>query len=188
MRPDDIVIRTDLRPGDIGYITYLHAKIYSAEHQFNVVFESYVAQYMAKFAQHYDPGQSRIWIAEHAGQMVGSITIVGHSPTEAQLRWFILDPSYRGMGLGRQLMDAAMDFCREKCFQRVFLYTITELLPAGHLYQSAGFVLAGAPRKHSEWGPPVEEVCYERGPGGTRAPARIGRMHHHAPIYCIHWP
>lgn len=65
--------------------------------------------------------------------MVGSITLAAYPPTEAQLRWFIPDPACRGIGLGRQLMDAALEFCREKCFQRVFLYTITELLPAGHL-------------------------------------------------------
>ena len=37
---DDISIRTELRPGDIGYVTYLHGVLYHREYGYGVQFES----------------------------------------------------------------------------------------------------------------------------------------------------
>ncbi len=41
---DDIHIRTELKPGDMGVVIYLHGKLYSMEYQYGVVFEAYVAE------------------------------------------------------------------------------------------------------------------------------------------------
>ena len=38
---DDISIRTELRPGDIGYVTYMHGTLYSEEYGYRIQFESY---------------------------------------------------------------------------------------------------------------------------------------------------
>ena len=41
---DDISIRTELRPGDIGYVTYMHRNLYHREYGYSLQFESYVAK------------------------------------------------------------------------------------------------------------------------------------------------
>ncbi|WP_048569356.1 GNAT family N-acetyltransferase [Clostridium cylindrosporum] len=46
--------------------------------------------------------------AEHNGKIIGCIGIVGHGE-RAQLRWFLLDQHYRGIGLGRKLLQEAID-------------------------------------------------------------------------------
>ena len=78
----------------------------------------------------------------------------------AQLRWFLVDPAVRGMGLGRRLLDEALAFCKECGYGNVILWTVSALEAAAHLYRSAGF------RKVEEkpgrlWGVDVVEEKYE---------------------------
>jgi hypothetical protein len=49
--PPDITIRCTLRPGDIGYVTYLHGSLYAAEYGWDHTFEAYVAGPLAEFGK-----------------------------------------------------------------------------------------------------------------------------------------
>ncbi|MEW6746513.1 MAG: GNAT family N-acetyltransferase [Planctomycetota bacterium] len=123
--PQRIHVRSDLQPGDIGYVTYLHGILYAREYQWDVTFEGYVAQSLAEFALAYDPRKDRLWVAEIGGRIVGSVGIVGRSDSEAQLRWFLVDPTCRGQSLGQRLLDEAIRFCRERDFKSIFLWTVS---------------------------------------------------------------
>jgi GNAT superfamily N-acetyltransferase len=132
----DIRIRHVLEPGDLGMVVHLHGVVYWREHGLDTSFEPYVAKPLAEFVL---SGAGRLWIAEEAGRVVGSIAIVDAGPREGQLRWFLLVPEARGIGLGKRLLDAALDYCRERSMSRVFLWTFADLDAALHLYQKAGF-------------------------------------------------
>jgi GNAT superfamily N-acetyltransferase len=154
-----ISIRHDLRPGDVGYITYLHGILYAPEQGWDQTFDAYVAIPLAEFARSRLPGQS-IWIVEDGERIVGSLAIVKFSEREAQLRWLLLVPEVRGLGIGRKLVEEALDFCRDAGYSSVFLWTVNTLPIAAKLYQSVGF------RKteeltHEMWGSTVTEVKYE---------------------------
>ena len=135
-----MIIRTDIRPGDIGYIIYLHGVLYAQEYDLDYTFEGYVAAGLGEFAKTFDEGKDRLWLAEEDQRIVGSVAIVGHADGTAQLRWFLVDPVARGAGLGRRLLQESLKFCRDSKFRSVFLWTIGELKGAAHLYQEAGFV------------------------------------------------
>jgi GNAT superfamily N-acetyltransferase len=164
--PDAVIIRTSLLPGDLGSIVRLHGTLYAQEYGFDPTFEAYVAGPLAEFVRAASD-RERLWIAERGGQIVGCVVIVAAAPQTAQLRWFLVDPSARGAGLGKRLLAEAIAFCKAVGYHRIILWTVSALAAAGHLYRSAGF------RKVEEkpgrmWGVDVVEEKYELalpGPG-----------------------
>lgn len=73
---------------------------------------------------------------------MGAVAIDGQSKEEgARLRWFIVAPDYRGLGIGQLLMQQAIDFCHRANFSQVYLWTFAGLTAARRLYDHFGFVL-----------------------------------------------
>jgi N-acetylglutamate synthase-like GNAT family acetyltransferase len=152
-------IRNDLRPGDVGYVVYLHGTLYAREHGWDHTFEAYVAGPLSDFARSHND-RERIWIVERGAQVAGSVAIVEASPSEAQLRWLLLDPDLRGRGIGRTLVEEAISFSRESGYSLLFLWTVSALAAAAKLYRSAGFQLTEE-NTHELWGATVTEQRYE---------------------------
>ncbi len=156
---DGFTLRTDLRPGDIGYVIYLHGIVYAREHGFDHTFEAYVAGPLAEFACSAS-ARERLWVAEREGRIVGCIAIVTASPPVAQLRWFLVDPSCRGLGLGKRLLSEAVAFCKTCGYRSIILWTVSALDAAAHLYRSAGFEKVEE-KLGRRWGVDVTEEMYE---------------------------
>ena len=157
--PMNVRIRHDLKPGDVGYLTYLHGVLYAEEYGWDHTFEAYVAGPLAEFARSHT-GRERIWIVERDGKIVGSLAIVAASSETAQLRWLLLHPDLRGQGLGRILVEEAVRFCRDRGYSSVFLWTVSALAAAAGLYRSAGFQLT-TERTNELWGAVLTEQRYE---------------------------
>jgi ribosomal protein S18 acetylase RimI-like enzyme len=154
-----ITLRSDLRPGDLGAIVYLHGIVYARERGFDPTFEAYVAGPLAQFVCEGGDRQ-RLWIAEREGRLVGCVAIVAASPRTAQLRWFLVDPDVRGVGLGRLLLLEAIAFCEEHGYAEVILWTESALEAAAHLYRSAGFQKVEE-KPGRMWGVDLVEEKYE---------------------------
>jgi peptidyl-dipeptidase Dcp len=155
----DITLRTELRPGDIGHITYLHGLLYSKEYSYGIDFEAYVAKGLHEFYEQYDPDTSRVWMAEHKGERVGFLLLMNRGAA-AQLRYFIILPEYRGIGLGNKMMDLYMKFLRSKNYRSSYLWTTHELYTAAHLYKKHGFRLTEE-IDSTAFGKPLKENKYE---------------------------
>ena len=156
-----VALRTELRPGDLGSVVHLHGVVYGREYGFDHTFEAYVAAPLATFVQSASD-RERLWIAEQGARMVGCIAIVARSATVAQLRWFLVDPCCRGLGLGKRLLNEAVSFCRASGYQSVILWTVSSLVAAAHLYRTAGFQKV-EDRPARLWGVDVIEERYELG-------------------------
>lgn len=131
-------IRNNLKPGDMGTIIYLHGIIYEKEYGFDYTFEPYVAEPLSKFVL-FQSDKERIWIARQNEKIVGSVAIVKFSEDQAQLRWLLVHPAARGFGLGKTLVEKAIQFSKYMGYRSIFLWTLNILPAAAKLYQSSGF-------------------------------------------------
>lgn len=156
----EIVVRNDLRSGDIGRLIELHGELYAGEFGWDWTFEAYAAETFGRLAHQWNPARERIWIAEQSGRIVGCIGILGIDHDVAQLRWFLVRPEMRGSGLGRRLIEDALTFCRSVGYTHVFLWTMASLAAAAHLYRWYGFEVT-----HQEtverWGAVLTEERYD---------------------------
>jgi N-acetylglutamate synthase-like GNAT family acetyltransferase len=160
MLPNNVIIRNNLKPGDIGYLTYLHGILYAWEHGWDYTLEAYVAVPLSKFAQAHTE-REQIWIVEKDAMLAGAIAIVEASREEAQLRWLLLHPDLRGYGVGKMLVAEAINFCKQHGYASIFLWTVSSLPAAAHIYQSAGFRLTAENPPAVLWGGLVIEQRYE---------------------------
>ena len=149
-------------PGSIGRIAELHGTYYHDHWGFGLYFEAKVATELSEFLQRYDKSSDGIWIATVNGRVEGSVVIDGiHAENEgAHLRWFIISDALRGKGVGRKLINRAMDFCKSKGYKKTYLWTFEGLNAARHLYGNAGFKLIKQ-QNGVQWGATVNEQYFE---------------------------
>jgi GNAT superfamily N-acetyltransferase len=156
------VERVGYVPGIIGRIAEMHGVYYEDYWQMGVQFEAKVAEGLAEFMCRFNSETDGVWIIRAEGRIVGSIVIDGSlaATKGARLRWFIIEPTYQGSGLGKQMFNDAINFCRAKGYRKVYLTTFAGLDAARHLYEKVGFRLT-----HEEdgdmWGKTVTEQVFE---------------------------
>lgn len=156
---DSISIRTELQPGDIGYVTFMHGNLYHQEYGYGLQFESYVAKGLCEFYAQYNPERNRIWACEHNGRMIGFLLLMDRG-SAAQLRYFLIEPQYRGIGLGAKLLNLYMDFLRQCGYKESYLWTTHELDTAAFLYKRLGFKLTEE-KESTSFGKRVREQRYD---------------------------
>ncbi len=147
-KPPGFLLRSH-RPGDIGWVISRHGAIYAQEFGWDISFEALVAEIAGKFLTSYDPAREHCWIAEVAGEPVGSVFLVKASDEVAKLRLLIVEKKARGLGVGRALTEQCIRFARESGYREITLWTQSMLLAARGIYQAAGFRLTREEPHHS---------------------------------------
>ena len=135
---DELTIRHDIRSGDLGRLISLHGETYESLGAYGLRFEAFVAQTIADFVLR-DGAKGRIWLAERSGKLVGCTAMVLCENNTGQLRWVVVDSSERGNGLGKNLVNLALDYCREEGCKSVHLETTDGLPASERLYEKLGF-------------------------------------------------
>lgn len=154
-----IIIR-DFIQEDIDYLISQHQMLYPAEYGLSSDFVNNVNIVIGQFVEHFDPSNECIFIAEVNGRRLGSIAVAKSDDKTAQLRFFLLEPEARGKGIGKKLIENALEFCREKGYAHIFLKTISKLKTARHIYKSKGFQITQV-QERPAWGKDVVDERWD---------------------------
>ncbi|WP_433273232.1 bifunctional helix-turn-helix transcriptional regulator/GNAT family N-acetyltransferase [Actinosynnema sp. CS-041913] len=150
-----------LRPGDLGWVVHRHGVRYAEEYGYDETFEALVARVVAEYGEHHDPEREAAWIAEVDGEPVGSIFCVNADEHTAQLRLLLVEPSARGLGIGKRLVEECVRFAGRVGYRRMTLETVSEVEVARGIYKRVGFEpVAATPTR--KWGKDVVEETWSR--------------------------
>jgi GNAT superfamily N-acetyltransferase len=155
-----VQIQEGYASGCIGWVAGMHGRVYVGDLKWNAKFESIVAQELGKFFDQYEASRDRFWMAKINDENAASITVAGVDAHTARIRFFVTDPRFQGQGLGKKLLNEALNFCAVGT-KDVFLTTVKGLDAAKHLYEQAGFVLVDEHEDFS-WGSAMTEQRWER--------------------------
>lgn len=149
-RPAKVALRSH-RPGDIGWITMRHGALYAEEYGYGPQFEALVAEICAQFLKNENRKFERCWIAEINGVPAGSVCLVRADPKTAKLRLMFLEPWARGQGVAKKLLEACIAFAKQCRYEKIVLWTQSELLAARKLYARNGFQCVSK-KPHADFG------------------------------------
>jgi DNA-binding MarR family transcriptional regulator/GNAT superfamily N-acetyltransferase len=138
-----------LQIGDIGWVTHRQGLLYAQEYGWDRTYESLVAEILANFVKNFDARFENAWVAERDHVTVGSVFLVRASDRLAKLRLLYVEPSVRGLGIGRRLVHQCIDCAREKGYKSLTLWTNDVLVSARRIYEAAGFRLTKEEPHHS---------------------------------------
>ncbi|MFZ5587370.1 MAG: GNAT family N-acetyltransferase [Thermodesulfobacteriota bacterium] len=120
-----------LLPRSHRQITALHAAYYAEYWGFDLFFEAQVASEIGQFMLALDPARDYFQTARAGERLAGAVALDGHStPNEgARPRWFIVQQTWQGRGLGARLLDQALAFARAAGHRRLYLWTFAAWRP-----------------------------------------------------------
>lgn len=146
---------------DITYIIDRQLSLYESERQFTTeIWKNYLIKGINLLVENFNIEKDAIFILECDGNPSGCIAITHTKEDIAQLRYFFLEPELRGLGVGKDLLNTALEFCRQKKYFHVFLWTVSAQESARILYKNAGFKITES-SKNNDWGTPVLEEKWD---------------------------
>ncbi|MBV9190888.1 MAG: MarR family transcriptional regulator [Betaproteobacteria bacterium] len=157
--PGEITLR-EHRPGDMGWVVERHAVLYNQQDGWGLAFEALVAGIVKDFIDDFDARREHCWIAERNGERLGCVFVV-NDKGNARLRLLLVEPSARGTGLGRRLVDECIRFSREKGYKKLVLWTHAHLLAARAIYAKTGFRKLKKTEVHDTFGPRAVSEFWE---------------------------
>jgi ribosomal protein S18 acetylase RimI-like enzyme len=94
----------------------------------------------------FDEDGPTIFFAELAGKLAGRIRMMQWWNRFGYVEDLVVNPEFRGLGIGRILLERGIQWSRENNYPGVMLETQDDNVPACTLYESCGFVLSGFDR------------------------------------------
>ncbi|KAJ4180126.1 N-acetyltransferase domain-containing protein [Fusarium falciforme] len=151
-----ITIEPGYRPGFLARCLEMHIAFYHPSVHWGLAFETSLAKDFAEIIERLEKNpHNQVWAAvenlppdENPGvftqRIVGTLLVDSESlktTGAAQIRGFIVDERVRGLGIGKKLLAAAMEFIESNGFDKATLYTSDTQDTAVYLYKKAGFVV-----------------------------------------------
>ncbi|KAM0211714.1 hypothetical protein ACHAQD_010123 [Fusarium lateritium] len=166
-----ITIESGYRPGFLARCLEMHIAYYHPFNSWGLQFETSVGKDWADLLQRLESNpRNQIFAAVQSTpsdnpaaftqKIVGTIMVDAEhlqQPGTAQIRGFIVDERARGLGAGRRLLTAAMEFIQEQGFETVTLFTSNTQEASLYLYKKAGFTIVKDDERDL-WGVTMNEL------------------------------
>ena len=97
---------------------------------------------LANMFEAYQSEKSTYFVAENEDKITGGCGISplkGDNNNTAELQKMYITESYRGKGIGKQLLDTCLLYAKKKGYFGIYLETLPDMKIAGTLYKNAGF-------------------------------------------------
>ncbi len=120
-------------PQVVGLITGILSKEFPTDQV------AYGTEDLKQLMEAYKGPSSTFFIAEEDHHIVGTCGVKADGTHTAILRRLFVDNRYRGKGIGKELLQEALQFCRQHGFREVIIRTSTSMQQAIRLCQSMGF-------------------------------------------------
>lgn len=129
------------KPDDVPALCRLLEQLFSQEAEFSPDLEAQ-RRGLLQIISH--PEIGTILVARHGGQVIGMVNLLYTVSTAlgapvALLEDMIVAADQRGAGIGSQLLDKAVQFCRQNGCHRITLLTDADNEAAQRFYQRQGF-------------------------------------------------
>ena len=113
------------------HYTELDITEFTAEHGYDDVRKKYPGEHL--------PPYGRLFLALHREEVGGCVALGKLSDSICEMRTLYVRPAFRGMGLGKKLVDTVLHEAREIGYSQMRLDTLSFLDSALKLYRSLGF-------------------------------------------------
>lgn len=120
---------------EAGSLTYTISPVPPYEKELSIDAEDYTT--------FIDNPQKVIFFADIQGKPTGQIKVVPWWNKLAYIEELVVNPEYRGKGVGRALLNSAIDWTKRQHFPGIMIETQDNNVPACRLYEKCGFVLGG---------------------------------------------
>jgi GNAT superfamily N-acetyltransferase len=89
---------------------------YSRTVNFGISFEVFISRDLADLLPRIGDTNNEVWVAVRSGIILGTIFIDGQGLDEnkAHLRAFVVDETVSGVGIGKKLLEKAIDFVEDR--------------------------------------------------------------------------
>ena len=129
------------RQYDAGVQAVIRAGLESAGislEKYPQVWEEVAPEYVES---HYG-GRAQFWVALQDENVVGTIAVDEKDQKTAEVKRMYVSPALHGAGVGKQLLDVALEFAREHGYTKVYLETDGLMNRAHRFYEKNGFTVA----------------------------------------------
>ncbi|MBI5928605.1 MAG: GNAT family N-acetyltransferase [Chloroflexi bacterium] len=99
------------------------------------------AEEMATLPGRYAPPDGRLLLAQVDGEAAGCVALYEFSDGVCELKRLWARPHYRGMKIGRRLVESLIEEARQIGYTSILLSTVDKLTEAQSLYTSLGWQL-----------------------------------------------
>ena len=135
----DIRVATD--PDDMPSVRSLFRE-YAQALGVDLCFQNFAAE-LAELPGDYSAPRGSLLVAKVNGELAGCCALrpldAGTYPEASEMKRLFTLPGFRGLGLGRQLVESTLDFARQAGYTCVVLDTLNDMEAARALYEDLGF-------------------------------------------------